>query len=428
MILRKERSGMNNAKGKRMLNFPLVVIGFVFLANPYIDMLDILPDFIGYLLVAFGLSAMAKLDDRLYLASQKLVYLAILSALRLICFARFASYDSSMTLLMTFSFGVAEVLLVLACFTDFFGGIEYLLQRYEGYDALSQLSNIKFLTLVFYITKIILCVLPNTVALLEVEAMTDISASPILNEIVGYKVYAVILFFLIVLILGIWWIREIYKYFKTIKKDKNFISSISEVYAKDFSVVKKSNNLNAFRLSFILTAIGMVFLFDIFVNKIDIFPDIVAIILIWEGVWLTNRQKAISISLPFVLALVFQAALAVLIKLYQNFDIASIYEFPVKNAAIMAAAVTVYAVFNIIFIKKAFDNLLNYAKKSDEVDKGLRKGYALYGLNMIFTAVSLIIPTLYTFMVLPRLIVMLFFIVTVIRRYYTVYDEYTQDI
>jgi hypothetical protein len=261
-----------------------------------------------------------------------------------------------------------------------------------------------------------------------VEAMTDISASPILNEIVGYKVYAVILFFLIVLILGIWWIREIYKYFKTIKKDKNFISSISEVYAKDFSVVKKSNNLNAFRLSFILTAIGMVFLFDIFVNKIDIFPDIVAIIFIWEGVWLTNRQKAISISLPFVLALVFQAALAVLIKIYQNFDIASIYEFPVKNAAIMAAAVTVYAVFNIIFIKKAFDNLLNYAKKSDEVDKGLRKGYALYGLNMIFTAVSLIIPTLYTFMVLPRLIVMLFFIVTVIRRYYTVYDEYTQDI
>ena len=69
---------------KKLFGFAYVIAGFVFLANPYIDMLDILPDFIGYLLILAGISRMAKLDDRLTLAAQKLTYLAVLSVLRLL--------------------------------------------------------------------------------------------------------------------------------------------------------------------------------------------------------------------------------------------------------------------------------------------------------------------------------------------------------
>ena len=59
---------------------------------------------------------------------------------------------------------------------------------------------------------------PDTIAILEVEAATDISASPVYMEIVGYKEYAIMLFALIVLILGIWWYGD-FKILKAINED-----------------------------------------------------------------------------------------------------------------------------------------------------------------------------------------------------------------
>ena len=409
---------------KKLFGFAYVIAGFVFLANPYIDMLDILPDFIGYLLILAGISRMAKLDDRLTLAAQKLTYLAVLSVLRLFAFAYFLSYDSTMTLLLTFSFGVAEVILILVCFSDFFGGIEYLLRRYEGYKALSLISNIKFLTLVFYIIKIVLCVLPDTIAILEVEAATDISASPVYMEIVGYKEYAIMLFALIVLILGIWWYREILKYFKAINEDAQFLSALEKAYKEQVSTEREPSKVTCIRLSFILTALGLVFYVDIFASMIDILPDFVAALLMWGGV-IALRKAGKKLNIFFVLAFAFQIVQAVLVKKFAYLSVTTLGLFPLKNAVILAVSTTVYSVFGLLFLSEVFDVPLEYSGKVSRLSKRFGLCLWLYGTNLMLTAVGVIIPVLYTVVAVPKIVLMIVMTVVALRQYYLTFDEYT---
>ncbi|MDD4124941.1 MAG: hypothetical protein PHW77_04355 [Eubacteriales bacterium] len=414
----------------RLINFPLIAAGFVFLANPYIDMLDIFPDFIGCLLIFFGISALAKLDDRLALASKKLIYLAILSFARLAAFVLSITSDSTMILTLTFAFGVAEIILILVFLTDFFGGIEYLLQRYDGYDALSKLSNIKFLSVVFFIAKITLCVLPNTVAILEVEAIVNISASTVFMDIVAFKPYAVMLFFIITLIIGIWWYSEIFKYFNAIKKDKKFISEINGIYEKEITSDKAVSVVSSMRRSFILTAVGLVFLLDIMIEKISVLPDIIATLLIWAGAVTLKKQKRIELTAPAVLAFLCQIIYAVCVKRYAYIEITRLADFPVKNAVILAAVGALYSIACFFFLSEVFNVLCEFAarRKAAAFSLRLKKLLVVYAFYLILTVIGITLPTVYITLILPRIIVMVIFIIMTIKQYYITYDEYTAEL
>ncbi len=425
-------SSKSISKSKRLIKFYLLAAGFVFLANPYIDMLDLLPDFIGYLLIYSGVSVLARLDDRLALASQKLIYLAILSFARFAAFVLTLGSDSSMILMLTFTFGVAEILLISVFLNDFFGGFEYLLQRYGGYEALSGLSNIRFLSLVFYLVKIILCVVPNLVAIAEVEAIVDISASTVLTEIVAFKPYAVILFFTVTLIFGVWWYNETRKYFSAIKKDEGFNIKINEVYAKEAADAESHSAISSIRVSFLLTAAGFVFLLDITVGKIPILPDMAATLLIWWGARaLKSRKTAVSrLALPAVLALICQTAYTVCFKLYAYTEISKLSAFPVKNAVILAAVSAAYASACFFFISKAFDFFAEATQnKSDTTLRSkLNKLLIVYALYLILTVAGTALPTAYAALLFPRTALISAFVVITITRYYSAYDEYSESL
>jgi len=61
----------------------LIFVGFLFLINPDFITLDIIPDFIGYILIACGLSRLSLLEERIAAAKKWLLFLALTSVVKL---------------------------------------------------------------------------------------------------------------------------------------------------------------------------------------------------------------------------------------------------------------------------------------------------------------------------------------------------------
>ena len=66
----------------KYLGISLFTAGAVCLFDPFISVLDLLPDALGYLLMLLGLYRLAVLDDRLMEAAKGLGYLALIGVVR----------------------------------------------------------------------------------------------------------------------------------------------------------------------------------------------------------------------------------------------------------------------------------------------------------------------------------------------------------
>ena len=71
-----------NKRAGRRIGFGLTSAGFVFLFLPDLMLIDILPDAIGYALIAIGLSSVALLDDSVAAARTLFLRLSVVAALQ----------------------------------------------------------------------------------------------------------------------------------------------------------------------------------------------------------------------------------------------------------------------------------------------------------------------------------------------------------
>ncbi len=107
-----------------------ILAGMVFLFNPHINIIDFLPDVIGYILILHGLSKLSDLERNLLSARQKFLKLAWLSAGKLACLLILPIFDATLYLIFTFGFGLLEILWMIPAFIDLFHGISFLEERY----------------------------------------------------------------------------------------------------------------------------------------------------------------------------------------------------------------------------------------------------------------------------------------------------------
>ena len=79
---------MNTSAPKTRIRTPLLFAGLFFLINPYFAMFDVLPDLIGYALICYAISDLAKLEFRMESAMKSGLWLAALSLARAAAFVR----------------------------------------------------------------------------------------------------------------------------------------------------------------------------------------------------------------------------------------------------------------------------------------------------------------------------------------------------
>ena len=256
--------------------------GMFFLFNPLLNILDVFPDVIGYLLIFSGLKELSQIDGRLEYARKRVQYLIFISGFKLaLTPAIFSSGEDTDRLLAVFCFGLAEIILLLFFTQEFFEGISYLAERNKGDKTAAAVPNAKFLSVLFFITKIALNIAPELYALIEAKEVVDVSEFDYYENLMSSKPIVQALCIFAVLILGIFWYVSVVNMLRAAKKEEEFKEKLQEHYQTDFLAYPEKQNFIDLKYGLYIAMAGLIFFFDISVDNVKVFPWAVAVLLIY---------------------------------------------------------------------------------------------------------------------------------------------------
>jgi hypothetical protein len=221
----------SQANALKQLNWrpALYLPALIFLCNPNVQGLDILPDFIGYLLLVAGLRRVSLLDESFAEASRLFRRMAWLSAAQLIGIFWIFTVPSAeevptLVLLLCFVMGVLELMTVLPACRQLFHGLSYIGSRMDGTVLFTPVRGAHGGDITdracrrcqtFAVVKVVLCAIP------ELSSLTDASyraGATLVNwyaYVHGFRAIA----FVIGAVVGVIWLVRTARYLNRIAQD-----------------------------------------------------------------------------------------------------------------------------------------------------------------------------------------------------------------
>ncbi|MBE6713205.1 MAG: hypothetical protein E7580_06775 [Ruminococcaceae bacterium] len=255
----------------------LIFVGFLFLINPDFITLDIIPDFIGYILIACGLSRLSLLEERIAAAKKWLLFLALTSVVKLFSSALvFTSTLQSDRLMFCFFFLVAEGGLSWLFCDNFFKGLHYLAIRRDGTLMLKSFDLVRGYVTGFFLAKAVINFLPQlpTIFFSEIDAgadyVQDYSAMRT-NFFTTQRILLVIGGVLLVFF-GIYTARIIKAYLKRCREDKTFYENLISSYVENVEKNAPLQTRLAIKGAFFWFFLAFVCMGDLYLDFINIFP------------------------------------------------------------------------------------------------------------------------------------------------------------
>ena len=262
-----------------------IICGVIFLLNPNINIVDILPDIIGYFMIYHGLFRFSDIDDRLGSAREKAKWLIMVSAAKFIFVLMLPSSSDSDVLLFTFCFAVVELLLCIPLFTEFFGGMNYLCSRYNNETALKYESEAKFFVIGFIIVKNVITLVPEFFSLSDTAYGLELDYDHYkkLANVEAAKRICIIGAFVVVLICGIVAGVKFISYLKKLSNDSGFIGRLNSFYNDN---ILSDTTLWARRYqntALLFFAAGVMFFNNFYLDTVPVIPDFIGYILFIVG-------------------------------------------------------------------------------------------------------------------------------------------------
>ncbi len=261
----------------------LITCGLVFLFNPYLNIIDLLPDFVFLFFFASLIDDKAEAVPYFYETKSSLLKLGFLSLARvpatLIMFANMST-GTDIVPLFTLLFAIAEVILGLGLINNLSSALFYLGQRTNATETIEPFvffgkktkpETLKSFTTVFWIGRSVVAILPEICLLTYGDAWVK-------RMLVQIYPLLIVSCFLLTLAVGIVWLRMLLKYRRHIEKNDlrdNLISLLgeNELYELEEkkSLKKKISALSAL-------GIGSVFMFELSFEEtmgVDILPHFI---------------------------------------------------------------------------------------------------------------------------------------------------------
>ena len=305
------------------ISFIGFIFASIFIFNPNINIIDLLPDFIGYIIITVSISKIADLNETLdeaRIAFQRMIWIDAAKVLAL--FWSFGmAYDSeqnSSLLLWSFVFGVVELIFAVPAFSKLFSGLMSLADRYpsgvifyrkkhlisQKLRRKSEAERLRTYTLVFLTLKAVFSFLPE-LADLSNTAYDEQSGFVDLYQFVGLLRF---LAFIPILILGLIWIVRMIVFFARIMSDAPFISALENDYIAN--VLPREGHFIKRRIqaSFLVLIIAVVLTVDFRLENINVLPDIlsaIAFIALFSmlGKYISKAKKfCFASSITFIVA------------------------------------------------------------------------------------------------------------------------------
>lgn len=204
-----------------------IIAGLVFLFNPNINIIDVLPDAIGYGLILCGLLPVSRVESNFSEAGRRFRHLFILELCKLPClyvYSLISAEEQIWILILSLVFGVAEAIFGIMAWNGFFAGLD-LFADSEDRGVLYKMKPTHILMLIFTVVKPVLCVLPDLTLLSDGRygTVTNNGIQSLQSYRGVFNVFAAVLVFLF----GIVWLILSIRYMRGVKKEKAFLARIA---------------------------------------------------------------------------------------------------------------------------------------------------------------------------------------------------------
>lgn len=292
------------------MGFGMVLAGFILLFNPMIHIIDIIPDVIGFMLIAAGLRKTSFFISRIDDARRMFWKLVLIEGIKipaifLIPYGSLVPHQAGSTkVLLAFVFAIVELIAFIPAVNYLIEGISFAGTKYGGelmyeskykkcislepYDKTlkngKQSSGLRLVTgkrkvelvtstkvtlIAFYVFRNIMTLIPELTELQMYEFVGNVTAFS--RPLTYYKGFLYFISIVSVSIFGIFYIRKISKLIGNIKKDTPFMDSIRSKFERDIMPKKTLFMSLDMKMSIILFAFSVGTSFVFYLDGVNVF-------------------------------------------------------------------------------------------------------------------------------------------------------------
>ncbi len=254
-----------------------ILAGFLFLINPDLVTLDVIPDLIGYCMIAKGLYRLSFLEERIAAARRFAIFLILSAALKTASnLIVFSTNIESTRLTVMFGFFVAELWLGILLVDNAMKGIQYLAIRQNGDLALKGYEVAKTFLTVFAIGKSVCSFLPTSLAIFFPEVDADPEKvdgfTSILRTYHSLKNILFVLSSVVIVALGIYAARILFAYVSRIRSDRVFCENLDVLYREKVTENAAVQTRLSVKTAFGMFFVAFVFLSDLYLDDVSMIP------------------------------------------------------------------------------------------------------------------------------------------------------------
>ena len=281
----------NKTENKRF--FSLLVFCLILLFNPSINVIDILPDFIAYFILARLFEDAA--DSAPYFEETRVgfirlawVNLSKIVGLFLIGIERSRnSFNNDIVPLVSLVFATVELIILIPTVKNLFDALFRLGERSDATALITPFPTTKrgrykmppemlrSFTFLFAICKCVVYFLPDLFLLTKTN---DRPGGTQIITMSKYYPYSIMLAQLIGLIVGAVWLSRMIKYIRAVRSQGKFHSAIDTLGARDITAYQNKTALRKMKSALTLLFIASIFSFELVFtnyNEINLFPHFI---------------------------------------------------------------------------------------------------------------------------------------------------------
>ena len=242
-----------------------VTAGFILLFNPVIMFPvfgDILPDAVGFFLIAAGLTRLSSFIGKLAEAREGFVKLAFLEMGKFIAMLALVRASGTAKPLVALVSGLLEAMLFIPAVMDLFEGLSFAGLWYGGTAVYAKktvtragktreietAAALKRYMIFFYLFRIAATLIPELSELQMYDYLGTVDRRAF--DMVYFKPLFYILFSLAVCVFGAVYIVRVSRFFRSLREDKPFIQALEDKYRRD--VLPKTGYFIAKRMKLVL--------------------------------------------------------------------------------------------------------------------------------------------------------------------------------
>ena len=316
MTSTQKTTGKPEAAPKKRLGYGYFIAAVIFLANPCLNIIDILPDFLGYMFLLKGLEKWADLCPNVRDAVTGISKLRFVMLLKLLALFLVPIVDETYVLVLTFAFAVIELIFALPAAWRVYDGLEYFGTRFDGKLIFKNLKEMRTLTTAFFIVKSAFCLFPELCELSSYEYSGYITSGPQIDP-ASFKNPLIVLNLLVCSAMGFIWLITHINYTSNVFRDSEFLCRVLRDYDLEIGNDVGLAVRRTLRSATTFLIAGFAFFPSLWIDGINVIPTFVGAAFLIAALWklskVSNVQKsvrAVAVVFTVVSAISFLSMIA----------------------------------------------------------------------------------------------------------------------